>query len=84
MPEKEWRLGVDIDTHDSLLDGITFDDLILTVHCNCREINEQTVRLELRDILESRLEDMKFLIEKNIDIIMEKAKEGRASYEENS
>ena len=34
MPEREWKLGEDLVTSDSLLDGLTFDDLILAVHCN--------------------------------------------------
>lgn len=38
VEEKRWKLGEDIDRHDNLLDSISFDELIVTVHCNCREI----------------------------------------------
>ena len=31
--EREWRLGKDLYPEDNLLDGITFDDLILAVLC---------------------------------------------------
>lgn len=39
--ERKWKLGEDIDRHDNLLDGISFDELILTAHCNCREITPE-------------------------------------------
>lgn len=34
--ETKWKLGDDLISSDSLLDGITFDDVILAVHHNCR------------------------------------------------
>ena len=74
MEEKNWRLGDDLRTDDSLLDRLTFDDLILTLHCNLpkQKITPEVVRRTLRkDILEARLEDMWFLIEKNMDKIIE-------------
>lgn len=77
MPEREWKLGDDLVTGDNLLDGMTFDDLILTVHCNCRAITPESVRKELREMLESRKEDMMFLLEKNMDAIMAEARKGR-------
>ena len=78
MPEREWKLGEDLVTSDSLLDGLTFDDLILAVHCNCRVITPAAVRSELKEILESRKQDMMFLLEKNMDAIMAEARKGRA------
>ena len=33
--DQNWKLGDDMVVSDNLLDGITFEDLILTVHCNC-------------------------------------------------
>ena len=35
MGEK-WRLGEDLSVEDNMLDGITFADIILAVHHNCR------------------------------------------------
>lgn len=75
--EQKWKLGVDIFRQDNLLDGITFDDLILAVHCNCRTICPTAVRSELRKILEQRQEDMVYLLENNMDCIMEEAQHGR-------
>ncbi len=77
MPEREWKLGEDLLTCDSLLDGLTFDDLILAVHCNCRTINPAAVRAELSNMLASRKQDMMFLLEKNMDAIMAEARKGR-------
>lgn len=77
--EKNWRLGDDLITKDNLLDGFTFDDVILALH-HTAKINEQTAVAVLKDILEQRLTDMKFLFETNIDIIIAKAKEGRLDY----
>ena len=47
--EREWKLGVDLSTQDGLLDGLTFDDLILAVHCNCRTVTPAGVRKQLRE-----------------------------------
>lgn len=77
--EKRWKLGEDIDRHDNLLDSISFDELILTVHCNCREITQEAVEKELNRIFEIRIQDMQCLLEKNIDGIIAEAKKGRES-----
>ena len=73
MEEKHWRLGDDLSTYESILDGVTFDDLILAVHCGVKknEITPDTVRHVLRkEILESRMQDMWFLVEKNMGKII--------------
>lgn len=75
--ERSWTLGDDLVTSDNLLDGVTFDDLILAVHCNSREVNPASVRAELSEILASRKQDMMFLVEKNMDAIIREAKRGR-------
>lgn len=77
MPEREWKLGEDLVTSDSLLDPVTFDDLILTVHCNCRTITPEAVKKEWDEILESRLADARFLLDNNMTAIMEEARKGR-------
>ena len=75
--EREWKLGVDLFKEDNLFDPITFDELILTVHCNCREITPKTVREELRRILEYKRQDMEELLRINMDTIIKEAKKGR-------
>ena len=59
--DREWKLGVDLSTCDNLLDGITFDDLILAVHCNCRDINRMAVHQQLSEILAQRRQDLSLI-----------------------
>lgn len=77
MEERKWKLGEDIGTNDNLLDQVTFDDLILTCHCNCKEITVKAVYEEPQSILESRLEDCLDLLDINIAEIIRLAKDGR-------
>ena len=79
--ERPWKLGDDLFETDNLLDQVTFDDLILAVHCNSRVIDKQAVKRELHEIIESRFEDMNFLLERNLDEIICRAKIGRGGYE---
>lgn len=77
MDERKWRLGDDLVTSDSLMDGISFDEIIMQVHCNCRSITPQAVIREVNDLVEQRLDDMRELLARNIDIIMAEARKGR-------
>ena len=81
MEERKWILGDDLAACDNLLDGITFDDVILAVHCNCRVISRETVTKQFFEILEQRLLDMNELLNRNIDKIAEEARKGREGYE---
>lgn len=82
--ESEWLLGEDLVLEDNLLDPITFQDLVLQVHCNCRKITPMAVEKELRETLNSRFADMQYLFEKNIDRIMAEAMKGRGEYEKDN
>ena len=75
--ERNWKLGDDVSRHDSLLDSITFDDIILAVHCNCKEIVLEAVRKEFKDFLEMRMTDTEYLLDNNIDEIIAEAKKGK-------
>ncbi len=74
--EREWTLGEDMYQQDALLDGITFDDVIQALHAESK-VNVASARRVLKEILEIQLQDMNFLFEKNLDIILSKAMEGR-------
>ena len=78
---KRWKLGDDVSAEDNILDGFTFKDLILAVHCNCESITPEAVRREAAEILEERMQDYRFLLRNNIEEIMAEAKKGRAQYE---
>lgn len=82
--EREWLLGEDLALEDNLLDPISFQDLVLQVHCNCRKITPMAVEKELRETLNSRFADMQYLLERNIDRIMAEAMKGRGEYEKDS
>lgn len=73
----EFRLGEDLSLEDNLMDGFTFEDIILQVHCNCRNINEKSVRQEVKELVLLRMEDMTELLDRNIDVIMKEAMKGR-------
>lgn len=81
MVERTWKLGEDLFTSDNLLDPITFDDLILALHCNCKDINGTTALKQLDEIVQDRLFDMWELFARNRDEIVRLAKVGRAGYE---
>jgi len=75
--DRHWRLGDDLAVEDNMLDGITFAEIIMTVHHNCREITPDTIRKEVLSLVELRMDDMKCLMEKNLDVIAEEAMKGR-------
>lgn len=64
---KRWKLGDDVSADDNILDGFTFRDLILAVHCNCENITPEAVRREAAEILEERMQDYRFLLRNNIE-----------------
>ena len=68
--ERNWKLNDDLITKDNALDPITFDDIILAVHCNCRVVNHATIIETADEILKQRLEDFKYLIMNNIRSIV--------------
>ena len=81
MEQPKWKLGYDLSQQDNLFDGFTFDDLILAVHCNCRSITPEAVRKTAKEIIDIRMVDFKYLLENNMDEIMEQAMKGRGQYE---
>lgn len=81
MEQPKWKLGYDLSQQDNLLDGFTFDDLILAAHCNCRRITPEEVRKTAKEIIDIRMVDFEYLLENNMDEIMEQAMRGRGQYE---
>ena len=65
-----WKLGKDMIPSDTILDPVTFDDLILALKCNCEHITPGAVIVQATDIISQRLEDWKYLLENNIDEII--------------
>ncbi len=75
--ERPWKLGEDLSENDNLLDGITFEELITTVRCNCSVIDKKAVYDEFMRILGIREQDMYSLLNKNMNAIIAEAKKGR-------
>lgn len=79
--DRNWKLGDDLSEHDNMLDGFTFADVILAVHCNCRSITPNEVRKTAKEIIDQRMQDFEFLLDNNMKEIMSAAKKGRGGYE---
>lgn len=71
-PRPKWKLGQDLITSDTILDSVTFDDLIHRLKFSYRKehINEYLVRREMQDILDRRFKDMEFLLKNNMEEII--------------
>lgn len=46
-----WKLGKDMLTSDTILDPVTFDDLILALKCNCECITPSAVIVQATAII---------------------------------
>lgn len=64
-------------TEDNMMDGFTFQEIITTVHCNCPKITPDAIRKEVLALVELRIDDLKCLLERNMDVIAEEARKGR-------
>ena len=60
--DRAWKLGEDLIPSDNILDGFTFDDIILAVRCNCSKVDRAGVLKTAREIMEQRLEDYYYLL----------------------
>lgn len=67
--ERNWKLNDDLSRFDNVLDPITLDEIIMTVRCNCREIDRGATIKTFKEILVMRLTDAKEIFERNIDEI---------------
>lgn len=79
IPERQWKLGQDLFPGDSLLDGFTFEDVITVFKSNCPNLTLGEAKKELRELVDSRLEDMYFLFEKNYEKMLEIARSRRSN-----
>lgn len=71
----EWKLGKDMIPSDTILDPVTFDDLILALKCNYKCITRGAVIAQATAIIQQRLEDWKYLIENNMEEIIALARD---------
>ena len=59
--------------HDSLLDGITFEDLIITLQSNEKVIDEEAVKRVFEDLVRANLKDARFLLKEKMQFIIDSA-----------
>ena len=75
--EKVWKLGIDLNECDNLLDGFTFEQVITALYCGEKIIDKKSVKRVIKEILESQLQDLNCLLENNMNEIIKRAKKGR-------
>lgn len=60
--------------YDSILNGITFDDLITAVQSNVENINKSTVKQVFNEIWKSQMEDAKYILDTEMENIIKNCK----------
>ncbi len=73
MEERQWLLGEDLAEQDDILDPITFDEVIMSLHANGGEISEKSVKKLMKEIVDIRMQDAMFLLNKNMATIIDRA-----------
>ena len=74
------NLDLSEDSHErdaNLVDPLTFDGLLLEIHCNIKEINQETVKFQFIKDMQYRLEEAQSIFNSNIDNIVKQAKKER-------
>ena len=64
----------------TILDGYDFETLFLEISCNLREINEETVKQQFYESLNSKIQSAKDIFNANLKNIVKHAQEERAIY----
>ena len=67
--ERAWKLGEDLSLQDNLFDQITFEEVVMTVKANYHIVSVSAIRDTVRTIMENRMQDFEFLLDRNIDTI---------------
>ena len=75
--DRNWKLNEGMHRNDAIFDEITFRDIIDALHAGERVLDENAVHRVVKEILDGRMQDFKFLIEHNIDEIIAEAAKGR-------
>ena len=68
----------DYERNSNILDGYDFDTLFLEISCNLREINEETVKQQFYESLNSNIQSAKDVFNANLKNIVKYAQEERA------
>ena len=71
-------LNSDYERNTDILDGYNLDTLFLEISCNLREINEETVKKQFYESLNSKIQSAKEIFNANLQNIVKYAQEERA------
>ena len=71
-------LNNDHERNTDILDGYNLDTLFLEISCNLREINEETVKTQFYESLNSKIQCAKEIFNANLQNIVKYAQEERA------
>ena len=71
-------LNNDHERNTDILDGYNLDTLFLEISCNLREINEETVKKQFYESLNSKIQTAKEIFSANLQNIVKYAQEERA------
>ena len=64
--------------NSNILDGYDFETLFLEISCNLTEINEETVKAQFYESLNSKIQSAKDIFNANLKNIVKYAQEERA------
>ena len=71
-------LNNDHERNTNILDGYDLETLFLEISCNLREINEETVKQQFYESLNSKIQTAKEIFNANLQNIVKYAQEERA------
>ena len=72
------NLNSDHERNTDILDGYDLETLFLEISCNLREINEETVKKQFYESLNSKIQSAKDIFNANLQNIVKYAQEERA------
>ena len=73
------NLSNDHERNTDILNGYNLDTLFLEISCNLREINEETVKQQFYESLNSKIQSAKDIFNANLKNIVKYAQEERAT-----
>lgn len=73
--------NVDLKSHEvesQILDGYSFETLLLEINCNVKEINRETVQAQFNESLKAAISSAKEVFNSNLDNIVKEAQRQRS------
>nr|DAL66875.1 MAG TPA: hypothetical protein [Bacteriophage sp.] len=77
-----WVLGEGMATDESILDSVTFDQLIYDLKCSCDHVTEADVIAQAKEILDQRVETYWDLVKSNAAKVAAMANKEEASHDD--